>query len=156
MAELEAKATVERKCRDGALLMLHQLTDRNAREQCEANVAESEKRLEFLEGELRKVAKGRGGGAVVAPVSGHGAGASTTPGVVEAASNSDSTRDKPSTFISTLFSPFRRDRSNSNVSQKNTSSASLQSLESLPDVHCERPIVTAFGASILGVSVVPF
>ncbi|RKO88225.1 hypothetical protein BDK51DRAFT_24558, partial [Blyttiomyces helicus] len=55
IADLLTKVAIERKVRDGALAMLEKLTDENARQQCEMNVVESDRRIDFLEGELRKL-----------------------------------------------------------------------------------------------------
>ncbi|RKO87475.1 kinase-like domain-containing protein, partial [Blyttiomyces helicus] len=55
ITDLLSKVAIERKVRDGARAMLDKLKDQNARQQCEMNAVESDRRLEFLEGELRKL-----------------------------------------------------------------------------------------------------
>ncbi|KAI8614387.1 kinase-like domain-containing protein [Chytriomyces sp. MP71] len=49
------KIDIERKTQAGARAMLPNLTDETLKEQCEATIADSEKRVQFLEGELQKL-----------------------------------------------------------------------------------------------------
>ncbi|KAJ3207761.1 Serine/threonine kinase [Dinochytrium kinnereticum] len=49
---------VENRLLDAAKSMISQLNDQNARDQCEASVIESQRRLEFLEGELKALQLG--------------------------------------------------------------------------------------------------
>ncbi|ORY24440.1 kinase-like protein [Rhizoclosmatium globosum] len=53
IADISAKIEVERKVLTGASAMYRQLADPQAREACEANMVESKRRLEYLEGLLR-------------------------------------------------------------------------------------------------------
>ncbi|TPX64063.1 hypothetical protein SpCBS45565_g06148 [Spizellomyces sp. 'palustris'] len=55
IADLQKKISIEQTVYEGANKMFKNLTDRSAREQCEMNALESKRRLEFLEGELRKL-----------------------------------------------------------------------------------------------------
>ncbi|KAJ3079706.1 Serine/threonine kinase, partial [Quaeritorhiza haematococci] len=55
IADLQTKIAIERKVKEGASTMLRNLKDKNAREQCEVNIMESQRRLDFMEGELRKL-----------------------------------------------------------------------------------------------------
>jgi len=55
--ELEAKIAMEIKLQVGARNMLDQLTDLNAYQQCEMNLNESHRRIEFLKGEMKKLRK---------------------------------------------------------------------------------------------------
>jgi len=55
--ELEAKIAMEIKLQIGARNMLDQLTDLNAYQQCEMNLNESHRRIEFLKGEMKKLRK---------------------------------------------------------------------------------------------------
>ncbi|KAJ3078564.1 hypothetical protein HK102_004396, partial [Quaeritorhiza haematococci] len=55
ITDLQTKIDIERKCKEGAVNMLNKLTDKNALEQCQMNVYESQRRLDFLEGEMRKL-----------------------------------------------------------------------------------------------------
>ncbi|ORX78464.1 hypothetical protein BCR32DRAFT_247144 [Anaeromyces robustus] len=55
--ELEAKIAMEIKLQIGARNMLDQLTDINAYQQCEMNLNESHRRIEFLKGEMKKLRK---------------------------------------------------------------------------------------------------
>ncbi|KAJ3094878.1 Serine/threonine kinase, partial [Physocladia obscura] len=56
IADITAKIEVERKVLQGASSMYRQLEDPQAREACEANMVDSKRRLEYLEGRLRDVA----------------------------------------------------------------------------------------------------
>ncbi|KAH6564395.1 hypothetical protein BASA62_007960 [Batrachochytrium salamandrivorans] len=56
---LQAKIDVERKCNEGAINMRSQLRDANAIQQCNLNVFESEKRLDFLLEEMLKLQQRR-------------------------------------------------------------------------------------------------
>ncbi|KAI8838210.1 kinase-like domain-containing protein [Chytriomyces cf. hyalinus JEL632] len=58
IADISAKIEVERKVLQGASAMYRQLADPQAREACEANMVESKRRLEYLEGMLRDVVAG--------------------------------------------------------------------------------------------------
>ncbi|KAI8848829.1 hypothetical protein BC829DRAFT_206820 [Chytridium lagenaria] len=53
IAELQNKINVENRMLSAARAMIPQLNDQNARDQCEASVIEAQRRLDFLEGELR-------------------------------------------------------------------------------------------------------
>ncbi|KAI9344598.1 kinase-like domain-containing protein [Obelidium mucronatum] len=65
IADISAKIEVERKVFLGASAMHRQLSDPQAREACEANMVESKRRLEYLEGQLRNtVASSLAPGAV--------------------------------------------------------------------------------------------
>lgn len=55
--ELEQKIAMEIKLQVGARNMLEQLTDLNAFQQCEMNLNESHRRIEFLKGEMKKLRK---------------------------------------------------------------------------------------------------
>ena len=55
LAELLSKISIEQKVFEGASQMLQKLSDKNARDQCEMNVIESRRRLEFLESEYAKL-----------------------------------------------------------------------------------------------------
>jgi len=55
--ELESKIAMEIKLQHGARNMLDQLTDLNAYQQCEMNLNESHRRIEFLKGEMKKLRK---------------------------------------------------------------------------------------------------
>jgi len=55
--ELETKIAMEIKLQIGARNMLDQLTDINAYQQCEMNLNESHRRIEFLKGEMKKLRK---------------------------------------------------------------------------------------------------
>ncbi|KAJ3184872.1 Serine/threonine kinase [Gaertneriomyces sp. JEL0708] len=72
IAELQKKITIEQTVYDGANKMLRNLTDRSARGQCEMNTLESRRRLEFLEGEMRKlqIRKGSVNSAATSPING--------------------------------------------------------------------------------------
>ncbi|KAJ3059654.1 hypothetical protein HK102_009887 [Quaeritorhiza haematococci] len=74
IAELQTKIAIERKVREGAAAMLKKLTDKNAREQCETNVQEADRRIEFLEEQMRKLQLKKLGGAA-----GGGAGTGISP-----------------------------------------------------------------------------
>eukprot|EP00158_Paraphelidium_tribonemae_P008815 Partr_v1_DN28692_c0_g1_i1_m49927 putative protein kinase c len=64
IAELEKKIGVERKVKLGAESMRNMLKDKNARGEIEVSIAESQKRLDFLQGEMDKLkAKQAMGGA---------------------------------------------------------------------------------------------
>ncbi|KAJ3123102.1 Serine/threonine kinase [Nowakowskiella sp. JEL0407] len=53
--DLEGKIQTERLCKEGAENMLKRLTDRTTIELCERELYESQRRLEYLEGEMRKL-----------------------------------------------------------------------------------------------------
>ncbi|KAJ3022317.1 Serine/threonine kinase [Thoreauomyces humboldtii] len=55
IADIQRKITIEQTLYDGANKMLKNLTDKSARDQCEMNALESRRRLEFLEGEMKKL-----------------------------------------------------------------------------------------------------
>ncbi|KAJ3056882.1 Serine/threonine kinase [Rhizophlyctis rosea] len=55
IADLRVKIEIEQKCKDGAENMLHNLKDPSAVQQCELNVRESQRRLDFLSGEMTKL-----------------------------------------------------------------------------------------------------
>ncbi|KAI9202644.1 uncharacterized protein BJ171DRAFT_512805 [Polychytrium aggregatum] len=55
LAELQSKWEVENKIREGAEQMLKKITDRNASEVCESNLLESQRRLSYLENEMKKL-----------------------------------------------------------------------------------------------------
>jgi hypothetical protein len=54
--KLYSQLEIETKCRDGALYMLQKLSDKNAKQQCEQNLQDSEDRLDLLRREMQKVA----------------------------------------------------------------------------------------------------
>ncbi|KAJ3010158.1 Serine/threonine kinase [Thoreauomyces humboldtii] len=53
--DLQKKIEIETKCKDGAQHMLRELKDSNALQQCEMNVVDSQRRLDFLTRELDKL-----------------------------------------------------------------------------------------------------
>jgi hypothetical protein len=53
--EVQLKIDVEKKCMDGAQLMLKKLFDKNALQQCEQNLMEAEQRLTLLYQEMQKI-----------------------------------------------------------------------------------------------------
>ena len=55
ISDLRVKIEIEKKCKDGAENMLHKLKDPSAVQQCELNVRESQRRLDFLSGEMTKL-----------------------------------------------------------------------------------------------------
>ncbi|KND02050.1 AGC/PKC protein kinase [Spizellomyces punctatus DAOM BR117] len=55
IADLRNKIEIEKKCKEGAEHMLQQLKDPNALQQCEMNVFDSLRRLDFLNRELQKL-----------------------------------------------------------------------------------------------------
>ncbi|KAJ3161125.1 Serine/threonine kinase [Geranomyces michiganensis] len=66
--DLRKKIEIETKCKNGAEHMLRELKDPNALQQCEMNVVDSQRRLDFLNKEMaklqsRKRAAGAGAGA---------------------------------------------------------------------------------------------
>ncbi|RKP05470.1 kinase-like domain-containing protein, partial [Thamnocephalis sphaerospora] len=71
--EILVKIEVEKKCLRAAELMRPKLKDKNAIAQCETSIRESQKRLEFLEGEQQKLSmkKSRSVTAPPAGVGGH-------------------------------------------------------------------------------------
>ncbi|KAJ3217237.1 Serine/threonine kinase [Dinochytrium kinnereticum] len=64
--EISSKIEIEKKCKDGAQNLLSKLLDRNAIQQCEMTLLESQKRLDFLEDQLRRlyIKKERPGGSM--------------------------------------------------------------------------------------------
>jgi hypothetical protein len=52
---LVAKIAIEKKVYDGAAAMFAKLNDKNAKEQCEMNMIESQRRMDFLQAELSKI-----------------------------------------------------------------------------------------------------
>ena len=55
VAELEAKLRTEHSVLDGARKMLDSLTDKNARDQCETQIREVSKRIDYLDGERARL-----------------------------------------------------------------------------------------------------
>ncbi|KAJ3413318.1 Serine/threonine kinase [Chytridiales sp. JEL 0842] len=62
IAELTRNIQVERKVFEGASAMYTRLTDKTAKDQCQSSLIESQKRLEFLESELKRLKLNQGGG----------------------------------------------------------------------------------------------
>ncbi|KAI9101840.1 kinase-like domain-containing protein [Phlyctochytrium arcticum] len=131
IGELQKKITIEHTVFEGANKMLRSLTDRSAKEQCEMNALESKRRLDFLEGELRKlhirkasVSQEHGQAGYAPPIynsrqssleSGHeGAGGATPPQRVSSAQNmhshgSTGRPGAPSPVSSGMTTPTRTD-----------------------------------------------
>lgn len=55
IVELHQKLAIERKVWSGASAMLSKLTDENARQTCQVNVIESQRRIDFLQSELARL-----------------------------------------------------------------------------------------------------
>ncbi|KAJ3299239.1 Serine/threonine kinase [Borealophlyctis nickersoniae] len=55
IAELQKKITIEQRTRDGAYQMMKSLTNANLKQECEQKALESQQRMEYLEGEIRKL-----------------------------------------------------------------------------------------------------
>lgn len=53
--DLRSRIEIEKKCKDGAENMLQNLKDPSALQQCQLNVLESQRRLDFLSGEMTKL-----------------------------------------------------------------------------------------------------
>jgi hypothetical protein len=61
MTDLKKKLSIEKKVKSGAQSMAKMLKDKNARAEIEYSISESQKRLDFLEGELQKLLVRRNG-----------------------------------------------------------------------------------------------
>ncbi|KAJ3327790.1 Serine/threonine kinase [Blyttiomyces sp. JEL0837] len=67
LADINTRMTVEKKMLEAAQAMFRQLRDQNARDQCEANIVESQKRLDFLENKHRELMAAAAGGGQPQP-----------------------------------------------------------------------------------------
>ena len=55
ISDLQKKIQIEQKLRDGAYAMLKSLKNQNLRNDCEMKAVESQRRIDYLEGEMRKL-----------------------------------------------------------------------------------------------------